>query len=163
MSSAAKVLKRAVTDSNDEFMTAMIAFDEAINRYDQSKGKFLSFASMIIRNRLIDELRRNLRNTETPFSEFENERGVSFDIPYDDNKWEIEALTAELAEFGISFFELASVSPKSRKTKRQYSFVRRTAAGKGKTRKPFCSERPSADFSTIRIFRILHAVSRQGV
>ncbi len=121
LSSASKTLKQVITDSDDEFMTAMIAFNEAIDSYDQSKGKFLSFASMIIRNRLIDELRRNSRNTAATFSELENENGTPFDIPSNDNhdiKWEIEALTSELAEFGISFFELANVSPKSRKTKR---------------------------------------------
>lgn len=32
--------------------------------------------------------------------------------------WEIESLTEELSNFEISFFELAEVSPKSRKTKR---------------------------------------------
>lgn len=55
------------------------------------------------------------------FSELENENGTPFDIPSFENhdiKWEIEALTAKLWEFGISFFELAEVSPKSRKTKR---------------------------------------------
>lgn len=121
LSSASKTLKRVITDSDDGFMTAMIAFNEAIDSYDESKGKFLSFASMVIRNRLIDELRRNSRHTAATFSELENENGAPFDIPSNDNrdiKWEIEALTAELAEFGISFFELANVSPKSRKTKR---------------------------------------------
>lgn len=121
LSSASKTLKKAITDSDDEFMTAMIAFNEAIDSYDQDKGKFLSFASMIIRNRLIDELRRNSRNMAATFSELENENGTSFDIPSNYNhdiKWEIEALTTELAEFGISFFELTTASPKSRKTKR---------------------------------------------
>lgn len=121
LSYASKTLKRAVTDSDDEFMTAMIAFNEAIDSYDPNKGKFLSFASMIIRNRLIDELRRNSRNTAATFSELENENGTPFDIPSFENhdiKWEIEALTAKLWEFGISFFKLAEVSPKSRKTKR---------------------------------------------
>lgn len=121
LSSASKALKRAINDSDDEFMTAMIAFNQAIDSYDPNKGKFLSFACMIIRNRLIDELRRNSRNTATTFSELENETGMPFDVPSNDSfdiKWEIAALTVELAEFGISFFELAAVSPKSRKTKR---------------------------------------------
>ncbi len=121
LSSACKTLKRVITDSDDEFMTAMIAFNEAIDSYDQSKGKFLSFASMIIRNRLIDELRSNSGNKTLTFSELENANGTPFDIPSNDNhdiKWEIEALAAELTEFGISFLELADVSPKSRKTKR---------------------------------------------
>ena len=121
LSSASKTLNRGITDSDDEFMTAMIAFNEAIDSYDRDKGKFLSFASVIIRNRLIDELRRNSRNATATFSELENEVGTPFDIPSIDShdiKWEIEALTAELKEFGISFFELTAVSPKSRKTKR---------------------------------------------
>lgn len=121
LSSASKTLKRLVTDSDDEFMTAMLAFNEAIDKYDESKGKFLSFASMIIRSRLIDELRRNSKNTAATFSELENENGAPFDVISTDSrdiKWEIEALTDELKEFDISFFELAKVSPKSRKTKK---------------------------------------------
>lgn len=121
LSSASKTLKRSITDSDDEFMTAMLGFNEAIDKYDEGKGKFLFFAFVIIRNRLIDELRRNSRNTAATFSELESKNGTLFDIPFNDNydiKWEIEALTAELQEFGISFFELAAVSPKSRKTKR---------------------------------------------
>ncbi len=121
LSCASKTLKRSITDSDDEFMTAMLGFNEAIDKYDESKGKFLSFASMIIRNRLIDELRRNSRNAAVTFSELENESGAPFDIPLKDNhdiKWEIEALTDELKEFEISFFEIAEVSPKSRKTKK---------------------------------------------
>lgn len=40
LSSASKTLKRAVTDSDDEFMTAMLGFNEAIYKYDESKGNF---------------------------------------------------------------------------------------------------------------------------
>lgn len=121
LSSASKTLKRAITDSDDEFMTAMIAFNEAIDKYDEDKGKFLSFASNVIRNRLIDELRRSSRNTAITFSELEMKSGMPFDISSNDNhdiKWEIEALKDELAEFDISFFSLADAAPKSRKTKR---------------------------------------------
>lgn len=120
LSSASRVLKRSVTDSDDEFMVAMIAFNEAIDCYDNTKGNFLSFAYTIIRNRLIDELRRNSRNLSAFFFEPESNGKTPFDIPYYDKydiKWEIEALNGELSDFGISFFELAKFSPKSRKTK----------------------------------------------
>lgn len=40
LSSASKTLKRAVTDSDDEFMTAMLGFNKAIDKYDESKGNF---------------------------------------------------------------------------------------------------------------------------
>ena len=32
----------------------MIAFDEAISKYDPNKGTFIAFAERIIKNRLID-------------------------------------------------------------------------------------------------------------
>lgn len=121
LSCACKTLKRRVTDSDDEYITAMLAFNEAVDGYDKSRGSFLSFASMLIRNRLIDELRKNARRHEVAFSALENDDGMPFDVTTEDRndiKWEIEALTDELSDFDISFFELASVSPKSRKTKR---------------------------------------------
>ncbi|MCD8180634.1 MAG: sigma-70 family RNA polymerase sigma factor [Firmicutes bacterium] len=125
LSSASKALKRSVTVSDDEFITAMMAFNEAIDSYDSSKGRFVSFASVVIRNRIIDDLRRSSKHAAVPFSSLssENDEGEikEFDAAAADSgdlKWEIEALTAELDKFGISFFELAQVSPKSRKTKR---------------------------------------------
>lgn len=121
LAAAGKTLKRSVTDSDDEFITAMLAFNEAVEHYDNSKGSFISFASMLIRNRLIDELRRGPKVNTVTFSALENDDGTPFDVPvYGENdiKWEIEALSAELEDYGISFFELAGVSPKSRKTKR---------------------------------------------
>lgn len=125
LSSASKVLKRSVTNSDDEFMTAMLAFSEAIDNYDKNKGGFLSFASLIIRSRIIDSIRREVRHKAVPFSALktENDEGdnAGYEVSVEENgdlKWEIEALTAELENFGISFFELAQVTPKSRKTKR---------------------------------------------
>ena len=124
LSSASKVLKRSITNSDDEFMTAMLAFNEAIDSYDKSKGRFLSFASLIIRSRIIDSIRRETRHKVVPFSalQTENDEGdtAEYEVPVTENrdlKWEIEALTAELEKFNISFFELAEVTPKSRKTK----------------------------------------------
>lgn len=125
LSSASKVLKKSVTVNDDEFMIAMIAFNEAINSYNSDKGKFLSFAAIIIHNRIVDYLRNDSRNRATPFSAIETEDDdgqiVEVDMPsYDsgDLKWEIEALTEELEAYNISLFELTEVSPKSRKTKR---------------------------------------------
>jgi len=125
LSSASKVLKRSITDSDDEFMTAMLAFNEAIDSYDKSKGRFLSFASLIIRSRIIDSIRRETRHKAVLFSALstENDEGdtAEYEVPVTENrdlKWEIEALTEELEKFDISFFELAEVTPKSRKTKK---------------------------------------------
>ncbi|KIL35662.1 RNA polymerase subunit sigma-28 [Cohnella kolymensis] len=52
--------------SDDEASVGLIAFNEAIDRYDTSHGKtFDNFAFMIIRNRLIDEFRRNGKQLKT--------------------------------------------------------------------------------------------------
>lgn len=125
LSSASKVLKRSVSTSDDEFMIAMMAFNEAIDSYDRSKGKFLSFASIIIRNRIIDILRHSARDISVPFSSLTGDNDdniiMEFEAPQissTDIKLEIEALTEELNNFDISFFELTEVTPKSRKTKR---------------------------------------------
>lgn len=126
LSQASKTLKRSVTDSDDEFMTAMIAFNEAIDSYKADKGRFLSFASMTIRSRLIDGIRRQSHGNSIPFSSMasENDDGdiVEFEAPASEDKdlkWEIEALTEELGNFDISFMELTKVTPKSKKTKQQ--------------------------------------------
>ena len=58
-----KALKRYV-DQNDPLVTVgMMGFHEAAQKYKPEKGGFLSYAQMIIRNRLIDELRREGRQT----------------------------------------------------------------------------------------------------
>ena len=126
LSQASKTMKHSITDSDDEFMTAMLAFNEAIDNYNADKGRFLSFASMTIRSRLIDGIRRESRHSAMPFSSMatEDDEGevIEFEAPADENrdlKWEIEALTAALKKFDISFMELTKVTPKSGKTKKQ--------------------------------------------
>ena len=58
---AAKFLGAPCTDSDDAFSIAMIAFHEAIITYNRERGAFLSYAALLIRNRLIDEQRKEKR------------------------------------------------------------------------------------------------------
>ncbi|MUG70579.1 RNA polymerase sigma-I factor [Paenibacillus validus] len=54
------VCKRKVEWNDDEASIGLIAFNEAIDRYESSHGKtFDNFAFMMIRRRLIDEFRKN--------------------------------------------------------------------------------------------------------
>ena len=64
-SEASKCISRSCTEHDDEFSIAMIAFHEAILGFDKSRGAFLPYASMLIRNRLIDYRRKNLRHQGT--------------------------------------------------------------------------------------------------
>ena len=126
LSQASKTVKRGITESDDEYMTAMIAFNEAIDSYRADKGRFLPFASMTIRSRLIDAIRRESRHSALPFSSMASEDDdgdiIEFEAPASEDrdlKWEIEALTEELKKHDISFMELTKVTPKSKKTKQQ--------------------------------------------
>ncbi|WP_245415697.1 RNA polymerase sigma-I factor [Alteribacter populi] len=59
----ARVCKRYInTSEDDEYSIALIAFNEAIHQYSPDKGSsFLSFASLVIRRRVIDFIRQEQR------------------------------------------------------------------------------------------------------
>lgn len=124
--SASKVLGRYVGKDEDAYSIALMAFDEAISKYDSQKGGFSSFAALLIKNRLIDEMRKT--DTKTiPFSGFyrENEGGDEEEIQIvgqhdvaSDTAFELETLKRELAQYGISMFDIPKSTPKSKKTKK---------------------------------------------
>ena len=114
LAAASKTLKRSVTTSDDEYIIAMMAFGDAIDGYNENKGNFLGFAKTVIRNRIIDSIRREAKHNSVPFSALEKENSDGETIEFEihtvdksDLKWEIESLTEELSNFEISFFELA--------------------------------------------------------
>lgn len=128
ISCANKTLNKFITQGDDEFSVAMFAFYEAMQKYEPDKGSYLSFARMIIKNRLTDYLRKEYRvNKTVPFSALQSEdkdgNRAEFDVEYvpnrdNDTRYEIEELSYELREFGISFFDVAKNAPKTRKTEK---------------------------------------------
>ncbi len=104
----------------------MIAFNDAITSYNSGKGSFEAFAAKAIHNRVIDWLRSEGRHKNViPLSSLasQNDHGdyVDFDIEdknsaINDTAVEIAALKSDLSKFEISFFDIPSSSPKSRKT-----------------------------------------------
>lgn len=125
LSAASKVLGRYVGIEDDEYSLAMIAFNDAITKYDESKGDFYKFATLLIRNKLIDELRKQNPNV-IPFSslhsvgndseeeEFEavGDSDVASDIAI-----ELHTLKEELRKYNIAMFDIPQSSPKASKTK----------------------------------------------
>ena len=115
---------------DDEFSIALSAFNEAIDQFSPTAGKsFLGFAETVIRRRLIDYVRKEQRHAHTvPMSAFDTEDDEDTPVNpvetgealavYDKERqselrrYEIEAFTARLKPFGISFMELADKSPK---------------------------------------------------
>ena len=71
LAAASKTLKRSVTTSDDEYIIAMMAFGDAIDGYNENKGDFLGFAKTVIRNRIIDSIRREAKHNSVPFSALE--------------------------------------------------------------------------------------------
>ena len=70
-SQVVKVMKRPLDiNQDDEYSIALIAFHEAINGYSKSRGSFVNYASMIIRNRIIDFWRKNNRHASSCFAEY---------------------------------------------------------------------------------------------
>lgn len=113
------------TENSDEFSIGMIAFNEAIDKYDFSKGNFLSFAELVIRNRVKDLCRKKQREQREISLEdcLENSQG-SFLEPYEEIndeaiflQEEIKKYKAELAKFKISFKDLVEETPKHSDTR----------------------------------------------
>jgi RNA polymerase sigma factor len=115
---------------DDEFSIGLTAFNEAIDRYDVSKGaSFLSFADTVIKRRLIDFYRsQSSRRRDVPLSDFDFEDGEDNVINYIEVQKSMEAHSKELekasrqeeilrftellSEFDISMEELVGLSPK---------------------------------------------------
>ncbi|OQB14496.1 MAG: RNA polymerase sigma factor SigI [Firmicutes bacterium ADurb.Bin193] len=135
LSCAKKTVGRYISPSDDEASIALIAFNEAITKYEEERGHFLDFASMMIKSRLIDHLRKLYRDKNTvPFSSLsttdDDGNETDFDIgvvkePISDTAFELEAIKREIAKFGISYMDLPKDTPKTKKTKEAcYSVIR---------------------------------------
>lgn len=127
---ASKFLSRICTEQDDEFSIAMIAFHEAVRGYEKDRGAFLNYASMVIRSRLTDYRRKESRHYGKLSLDQENgdEGGTLMEtladnsdpieesVNLDATKQEIEELSAVMAEFGVSFSDVADNSPKQDRT-----------------------------------------------
>ena len=132
----ARILKRTVTDSDEEYSTALLAVSEAIDSYDSERGDFWNYAALVVKSRLLDDIRsraaldKELTVAPETFSGevYDDDLDASVSIRkevqgktavYVDNslKEEIEALSQELGGYGIDLFDLPQAAPKSEKTR----------------------------------------------
>ncbi len=130
LSEASKSMSRYCTEQDDEFSIAMFAFYEAIMGYEQERGAFLNYASMLIRSRIIDYIRKEARHggVISLYSETEDDERTIMDELVDEQDYyeesatreatrqEIEELSALIAEYGVSFADVADNSPKQDRT-----------------------------------------------
>jgi RNA polymerase sigma factor len=119
---------REVEDS-EEFSIGLIAFDEAINYYNESKNRgFFDFAGQVIKRRIINYWVSNQKqsSTEYPFTYFQKDnhefletipdQTANFTQSYE-TKEEIELFNSRLMEFGITMNDLVLCAPKHRDSK----------------------------------------------
>jgi len=116
---------------DDELSIALMAFVEAVESYDSSKGNFLSFARNVISRRLIDHYRKEKRHGNVvSLNEYLNEDKEEIDFGAGESidrhsieqineyrRFEIAELKEELQKWDITFEDLVESSPKHKKTR----------------------------------------------
>ena len=140
---ASEATHRYVTDSDDEWSVALMAFHEAVTNYEEEKGPFRVFATVVIRRRILDFLRserkRNAEISVTPeafggdlpeeevggvntrvqrqVAEESSARADTGDLSARTRE-EIASVQHTLGRYGFSFFDLTECSPKAEKTRK---------------------------------------------
>lgn len=127
----AKFLKRPpIEGQDDELSIAMMAFHEAIGGYSRTRGSFLKYAAMLIRSRLVDYSRREQRHSrvislDAPIGEEDTTLGETLaddrdpheeTASRDATRAEIEELTRQMQEFGVSLSDVADNCPRQQRT-----------------------------------------------
>ena len=123
---AGKSLLAHIGENSEEEIAAIEAFYEAVRSYSYEKGSFLSFASMVIKRRMIDYKRKKTRlnrvivlEPEKLTKEKDQIESDSFESSFDKGSPlfdEISALSIELELYGFEFRDLVKASPKANKT-----------------------------------------------
>ncbi|MDD4089558.1 MAG: sigma factor [Tissierellia bacterium] len=131
------VCKRFVTWNDDEASIGLLAFNRAIDSYEEGKGRsLLSYAYCLIRRDLINHFRKNHRNELSLDYLYDHSNSFSSDeilitaeeieisvrdylekVESSDLAAEISELETILEEYGIGFEELEASSPKHRDTR----------------------------------------------
>ncbi len=122
---------------DEELSVGLSAFKEAMDSFNIKKGKFLSFARLVINMRLIDYYRKQNKKgasgIKRDFSSvnFDDKGEVSLEqYRIDDEKQkrllEIIEYRAELEKWGITLEELAEISPKNENLREEYKKVAMT-------------------------------------
>lgn len=122
---------------DEELSVGLMAFNEAVDSFKEGRGRFLSFARMVISMRLIDHFRKQIRvvgdNTgDDPEDDLWDRQSIELyqmENEEEDRKTEVIQYSALLSEWGISLSELVKASPRREDLKDQYQKVAKMIAG----------------------------------
>lgn len=117
-----KILNMYIESENsDEYMIGLEAFNEALDKYDSSRGSFLSFSILVIRSRLIDYKRKEKSSIEIiSFDQYKENEGLReySELAIDeynhstDLQLELMEFKNKLKGFNITLNELTDHCPK---------------------------------------------------
>jgi RNA polymerase sigma factor len=127
-----------VYGTDEELSVGLAAFKEAMDSYDIARGKFLSFARLVISMRLIDYYRKKGKEKALSLDDDDAISGLIDESSMeqyridDENEariLEIIEYRTELEKWGISLEQLAEVSPRNGNLREQYKDVAKVIAG----------------------------------
>jgi RNA polymerase sigma factor len=143
---ASKVCNHYVDHTMDEYSIGLFAFNESIDQYHPGQGsRFLTFADMVIRRRIIDYIRKETRQKRAVFfdQEEENEENRTeesypelkaaiehFEAQRENENraYEIEEYKEMLKPFGITFKGLTKQCPKHRDARENAKIIAKKLA-----------------------------------
>lgn len=119
-----EVTGRYVSCENDEEISiGLLAFNEAIERFDDDKGHFISFAKLVISSRIKNYLKSENRHQHSSFEELVD-NGMDLRDEYiekeEENRELIDEITLfkeKISSFGFSLEELVEEAPKQQATR----------------------------------------------
>ena len=123
--SISDVTGRYVSCENDEELSVgLLGFHEAIERYDNEKGHFLSFAKLVIGSRIKNYLKGENKHQHSSLEELVD-KGLEIKDEYleqkEDNSILVEEITrlkTEISFFGFSLEDLVEEAPKQQATRK---------------------------------------------
>ncbi len=110
---------------DEELSIGLIAFEEAINRFEPNKGNFLTLARQVIKSRVIDYLRKENKHNYLDIDEVNEVFTVEDKNPITE---EIEELQKYLTSYKISFEDLPNISPVKRTLRDEMKLIAKTIA-----------------------------------
>lgn len=113
-------------ENDDEFSIGLIAFKEAVDKYEDNRGSFSSFAKLVISSRIKNHLIKENKFNNVESIEQLNDTGINIDDFHhtpiessDELAIEIDKLKEEINKFGFSFEDLVEESPKHEDTRKR--------------------------------------------
>ncbi|MPM54081.1 RNA polymerase sigma factor SigI [bioreactor metagenome] len=118
-------------ENDEEFSIGLMAFNEAMQRYDSNKGSFLSYAKLVITSRIKTFWKNEQKNEYHSIDELEISTLNSISSYEEINlREEVSLFEEELKKFGIDFDDLIDNSPKHIDTRERAMDIAIKTSGK---------------------------------